>query len=366
MGIIYCHKNKITGKCYVGQTHSTLEDRIGTKPEVSYKNNKSFSSDIVKYGWNNFESFVLESVADDGILNDRETYWINKIKEKSALYNKHTTGTNNAKSTPLVANRITDMDIEIVVKKFNDGLSIREIRQYVGLSVLSIKKILLNLGYTIPDVGNVDSFSQFLKEERTKFMASIKCPVCGKSYLPSHDMRHLTCDATCQTKYSALSKEQKDEIKEMVSANYSLYKEFMSEINDKRHQHREYVENRITELKIGRAKTVTDSCSTRKRTTKNSVNIGKSITKQHKVVKSKTYVPKHTAEELYWHKDETRCKQKLDLILNSGVDLMKFGYNAKLCKMFPELTKRTILFLLRKYNIPHFERVGSSDKNLNL
>ena len=65
--------------------------------------------------------------------------------------------------------------------------------------------------------------------------------------------------------------------------------------------------------------------------------------------------PKHTAEELHWRRDEVRCKQKLDLILNSGVDLMKFGYNAKLCRMFPELSKRTILFLLRKYNIPHFE-----------
>ena len=70
--------------------------------------------------------------------------------------------------------------------------------------------------------------------------------------------------------------------------------------------------------------------------------------------------PKHTAEELYWHKDEIRCKQKLDLILNSGVDLMKFGYNTKLCKMFPELSKKMILFLLRKYNIPHFERKGTA------
>lgn len=54
----------------------------------------------------------------------------------------------------------------------------------------------------------------------------------------------------------------------------------------------------------------------------------------------------------------------LDLILNSGVDLMKFGYNTKLCRMFPkELNKGTILFLLRKYNIPHFECVGSSKTN---
>lgn len=355
MGIIYCHKNKITGKCYIGQTHRTLENRIGTKPEVSYKNNKSFSSDILKYGWDNFDSFVLETVDDDSMLNGRETYWINKVREEASVYNKHSTGTNNAKSTPLVANKISHKDIDIVAEKFNAGLSIREIRQYVGLSVLSIKKILLNLGYQIPDVGNLGSFIKLLKEEREKFMSSIKCPVCGKSYLPSHDMRHLTCGADCQAKYSTLSKKQKEEIKEIVSMNQSKYKEFMRKINEKKYQHRESVKKRIAELKANREKLITSSFRLRK-----------GPTKQGEVVRREAYVPKHTAEELYWHKDETRCKQKLDLILNSGVDLMKFGYNAKLCRMFPELNKKTILFLLRKYKIPHFERSGSNPINIKL
>lgn len=121
----------------------------------------------------------------------------------------------------------------------------------------------------------------------------------------------------------------------MVLRNLCLYNEFMSKLNEKKHQHREYVENRINELKNSRTKLIVDSCE--------------------------VYIPKHTAEELQWRKDEVRCKQKLDLILNSGVDLMKFGYNAKLCRMFPELTKGIILFLLRKYNIPHFERKGSKE-----
>ena len=344
MGIIYCHKNKITGKCYVGQTHYTLEDRVGTKPELSYKNNKSFSSDIFKYGWNNFESFVLENVDDDSTLNDRETYWINKIKKENVLYNKHTTGTNNAKSTPLVSNKISSEDIEIVVEKFNGGLSIHEICQYVGLSVLSIKKILLNLGYKISDVGNLGSFTKFLKEEREKFVTSIKCPVCGKSYLPSHDMRHLTCDAVCQNIYKTLNQEQKDEVKKIVLRNQHLYKAFMNKLEEKRQKHREHVDNAIQETKIKRTKDVV-----------NMINSKKELNK-----------PKHSAKELYWKKDEERCKQKLDLILNSGVDLMKFGYNTKLCKMFPELNKKTILFLLRKYNIPHFERSGSNPINTKL
>ena len=45
---------------------------------------------------------------------------------------------------------------------------------------------------------------------------------------------------------------------------------------------------------------------------------------------------------------------------------MEFGYNTKLCEMFPELNKKRILFLLRKYSIPHFERKGSSQATLRL
>ena len=62
MGIIYCHKNKINGKCYVGQTRKSLEKRIGPNQELSYRNNKDFSSDMIEYGWDNFETSILETV----------------------------------------------------------------------------------------------------------------------------------------------------------------------------------------------------------------------------------------------------------------------------------------------------------------
>lgn len=58
-----------------------------------------------------------------------------------------------------------------------------------------------------------------------------------------------------------------------------------------------------------------------------------------------------------------RDLQLLNLITSSGVDLMKFGYNTKLCEMFSELNKKRILYLLRKYDIPHFERLGNNQTN---
>lgn len=339
MSIIYCHKNKITGKCYIGQTTGTLENRIGNNPSKSYRNNHEFSSDIMKYGWESFESFILETVEDNGILNERETYWINKIKETNEVYNKYLRGTNNAKHTPLVNNKISPSDIEIVKTLFDKEMSIREICQYVGLSILSIKKILINLGYKIPNVGNLDSFTRMQKEKRINFVTSIKCPVCGRNYPQSQDMRRFTCGAACQDIYKTLSQEQKNSVKKIVSRNHYLYKVFMQELEENRQKHREHVDSAIQKTKQERTTSVVDMINSRKELNK----------------------PKHTAEELYWHKDEVRCKQKLNLILNSGVDLMKFGYNTKLCKMFPELNKGVILFLLRKYNIPHFERFGSKN-----
>lgn len=50
MSIIYCHKNKITGKCYVGHTFKSLEERVSHNPYKAYSGNKEFSDDILKYG----------------------------------------------------------------------------------------------------------------------------------------------------------------------------------------------------------------------------------------------------------------------------------------------------------------------------
>lgn len=58
--------------------------------------------------------------------------------------------------------------------------------------------------------------------------------------------------------------------------------------------------------------------------------------------------------------DTNRELRILDLITSSGIDLMKYGYISKLCKLYPgTLTKRIVLHLLRKYHIKHFERSGS-------
>lgn len=55
--IIYVHTNKITGKCYIGQTRQlpTLRWQNG----LGYRTQPKFFRAIKKYGWDNFEHKVL-------------------------------------------------------------------------------------------------------------------------------------------------------------------------------------------------------------------------------------------------------------------------------------------------------------------
>lgn len=54
---IYCHRNKINNKSYIGQTCQKLERRF--REGEGYIHCSYFYHAIQKYGWNNFEHFIL-------------------------------------------------------------------------------------------------------------------------------------------------------------------------------------------------------------------------------------------------------------------------------------------------------------------
>ena len=72
--IIYLHKNKINGKCYVGQTCQKPETRWGTQGQ-GYKEQQYFYRAILKYGWENFEHFILEENIPEDNVDEREAFW---------------------------------------------------------------------------------------------------------------------------------------------------------------------------------------------------------------------------------------------------------------------------------------------------
>ena len=82
--IIYCYRNKINNKKYIGQTCYTLRERSGLQG-IRYKNPELANDDpkqpcfwraICKYGWDNFESSILESNLTLEEANIKEQYWI--------------------------------------------------------------------------------------------------------------------------------------------------------------------------------------------------------------------------------------------------------------------------------------------------
>lgn len=73
MSIIYKHTNKSNGKSYIGKTTRNPDERY--KNGKGYKKHPYFNNAIEKYGWDNFETIILENVSNNKI-DEREIYWI--------------------------------------------------------------------------------------------------------------------------------------------------------------------------------------------------------------------------------------------------------------------------------------------------
>lgn len=75
---IYIHKNKINNKVYVGQTCQNPEKRW--RYGHGYKNCPRFFSAIKKYGWNNFEHFIIETGLTKEEADQKEIFYIQKYQ----------------------------------------------------------------------------------------------------------------------------------------------------------------------------------------------------------------------------------------------------------------------------------------------
>lgn len=88
MGIIYCYKNKINNKCYIGQTINPQLRYNAHKSSYQNNNDKEYNSLLHrafrKYGYDNFEYIELAINIDDiKLLNQLEIYYIKKYNSKT-------------------------------------------------------------------------------------------------------------------------------------------------------------------------------------------------------------------------------------------------------------------------------------------
>ena len=72
---IYKYTNKINKKVYIGQTKQSLYARA-QENGIGYKNCTLFWRAIQKYGWDNFESEILEDNLTQEEANQKEQYYI--------------------------------------------------------------------------------------------------------------------------------------------------------------------------------------------------------------------------------------------------------------------------------------------------
>ena len=89
---VYTLTNTINGRMYVGVTRKTLQQRF--RNGCGYKAQKLFYSDIVKYGWENFEPEVFADKLTEEEAFNAEKLLIRKLREQDPdlLYNRDAGG----------------------------------------------------------------------------------------------------------------------------------------------------------------------------------------------------------------------------------------------------------------------------------
>lgn len=86
--VIYIHKCKITNKYYVGQTCRKLEKRWGKNGKnYTEHNNLKFYNAIQKYGWENFEHYIVAKTHSLKEAYELEQYYIEKLDTYKNGYN---------------------------------------------------------------------------------------------------------------------------------------------------------------------------------------------------------------------------------------------------------------------------------------
>ena len=147
VGKIYVIKNDINDKVYVGQTIQTLKKRFNGHCCYS----KSDRSDrmyikraIHKYGKEHFSIELIEECPTE-LLNERESFWINKFDSYNNGYNLTLGG---SESNSFSLHRLENT---IDIKKFRDYIiefhpSANEVSSHFGICKCSVYNLIKRLG----------------------------------------------------------------------------------------------------------------------------------------------------------------------------------------------------------------------------
>lgn len=126
---VYMHKNNINGKIYVGQT------KYGDNPNKRWHNGKHYSgefkNDIDKYGWDNFDHYVIQNNLSEEEANELEKLTIIKLNTTDSKYgyNERIVGnTNSEQSIQKLSNTLKQSwsDPETKKRRLSKNIMLRD------------------------------------------------------------------------------------------------------------------------------------------------------------------------------------------------------------------------------------------------
>lgn len=156
MAYIYCIKNKINGKCYVGKTLKSPKERFSEHLYDAYKpteENRPLYRAIKKYGENNFSLQVLEECTD-GLASEREIWYIKKLKTYAHGYNATIGG--DGKQL---------FDHNVIKAQLEAGLSQKLITELNGCSIDLVRQIRLENSIPLTKIRKQPSVVAYTEDE---------------------------------------------------------------------------------------------------------------------------------------------------------------------------------------------------------
>lgn len=144
MAYIYCIKNDVNDKLYIGKTIYTIDQRFKQhiRDAYNHKCNSKLHRAILKYGEKHFYPVLIEKCSNDEVY-EREKYYIQLYDSVKNGYNITYGGEGESQ-----------VDFQKVENLFLQGKNIKDIAEITGYTTKTISNRLKAVGYKIPSTQN--------------------------------------------------------------------------------------------------------------------------------------------------------------------------------------------------------------------